>query len=81
MGHAKFMGYTGPVQMRYKAWTLSTHINNREGTFFWKTYTGQVLFPFIFMHFLQQNLFVLITKTNLSQAAKITLIKKCLINF
>ena len=32
-GHAKFMGYTGPVQMGYGARTFSAHINNGAGTF------------------------------------------------
>ena len=27
-GHAKFMGYTRPVQMGYEAMTFSKHINN-----------------------------------------------------
>ena len=45
-GHAKFIGYTGPVQMGYEARTFSTHKNNGAGTFFIKhiQYTGQILF-------------------------------------
>ena len=47
-GHAKFMGYMGPVQMGYWARTFSTHVNNGGGTFFRKhIYTGQIAHSFL----------------------------------
>ena len=48
-GHAKFMGYTGLVQMGYRART--THINNGAGTFFRKHIYGENSFLFIFMNY------------------------------
>ena len=66
------MGYTGLVQMGYGARTFSTHRNNGAGTFFIKHIYGANTFLFIFMnYFLHQILFVLITESNLWQAAKI----------
>ena len=51
---------------------FSTHINNRADTFLENIYMGQIPFSFIFMnYFFHQILFVLITKTNIWQAAKI----------
>ena len=47
-GHAKFMGYTGPVQMGHRGRTFSTHINNGGGTFFRKHIHGANTF---FIHF------------------------------
>ena len=49
-GHAKFVGYMGPVQMGYGAMAFSTHINNGAGTFFRKHKYGANIFSFIFMH-------------------------------
>ena len=47
-GHAKFMGYMGPVQMGYRAMTFSTHINNSRWHFFRKHIYGANTF---FIHF------------------------------
>ena len=43
-GHAKFMGYTGPAQMGYRARIFHTYINNGAGTFLGNIYMGQILF-------------------------------------
>ena len=39
-GHAKFIGYMGPVQMGYLARTFPTHVNKGGDTFFRKHIYG-----------------------------------------
>ena len=50
-GHAKFMGYMGPMQMGYGARIFPAHINSGGGTFFRKHIDGANTFSFIFMHY------------------------------
>ena len=68
--HAKCMGYTGLVQMGYGARTFSTYINNGACTFFIKHTYGMGQYCIVDFYELFFTL-VLITKTNLCQAAKI----------
>ena len=45
------MGYTGPVQMGYRAKTFSTHINNGGGTFLFRKHLYRAsTFLFIFIY-------------------------------
>ena len=80
-GHAKFMGYTGLVQMGYGARTVSAHINNGAGTLFMKHIYGDNTFLFIFMnYFLTLDTICADNKDKPMAGCKNQLIEKCLRN-
>ena len=67
-----FMGYTGPVQMGYRASTFSTHIGKGGGTFFRKHIFGaNVFFVHIYALFFTLGTVCADNKDKLWQAAKI----------
>ena len=73
------MGYTGPVQMGYRAMTFSTHINNRAGTFFRKHIDGANTFSIHFYElFFALDTFCADNKDKPMAGCKNQLIKKCL---
>ena len=53
MGHAKFMDYMGPVQMKYRARTFSTYINNGDAHCLENIYIqGEYFFIYFYALFL-----------------------------